>query len=304
MLLSGMYYGDQFKWFVGVVKSVIDEARVKVRIFGIHHTDDTTNVSDDDLPPALVLLPTTGDVRNHNLHPGTWVFGFFADGEDCQQPVIVGVAGQGSGITNNSSGPAGSGAVIPGQPGWDNSVIDISGNTNIEKSYNFLREKFEAMGRNDQSVHNTVCGILGRMKRESGLDPTVLNSAGGNLGAYGICQWRGDRQIGLKRRYGSNPSLAQQLSYFWDELHTAYYSKPRSMILSATTVYQACEGMSLFEVGEDVDTIRGINYVNTSHPVFVDSVRYGTEFANSIKYNPRQIDNPTPPVRIPGGTNA
>ena len=91
------FYGDRFKWFVGVVKdSFGDKNRVRVRIFGVHRTDDITDVSDGDLPGALVLYPTTGGhtsggSMSHGLKPGTWVFGFFVDGDDCQQPVIIGV---------------------------------------------------------------------------------------------------------------------------------------------------------------------------------------------------------------------
>lgn len=41
-----------------------------------------------------------------------------------------------------------------------------------------------------------AAGIVGNLQQESGpnLDPNIHNSAGGNLGAYGLAQWRGDRK--------------------------------------------------------------------------------------------------------------
>jgi len=114
-MLTDDFYGDRFRWFIGVVKDTGDDkSRVRVRIFGIHHTEDQERVSDGDLPWALVLYPTTGGQTSggnasHGLVPGTWVMGFFADGEDCQQPVVVGVINGGDGSMNNTPGGTPSG---------------------------------------------------------------------------------------------------------------------------------------------------------------------------------------------------
>ena len=72
--------------------------RVKVRIFG-YHTADTTaeGLSDDDLPWAYCIFPVTagsgsgGMSQSTNFSGGEFVFGFFIDGEDAQQPCILGV---------------------------------------------------------------------------------------------------------------------------------------------------------------------------------------------------------------------
>ena len=72
--------------------------RVKVRIFG-YHTADTTaeGLSDDDLPWAYCIFPVTagsgsgGMSQSANFSGGEFVFGFFIDGEDAQQPCILGV---------------------------------------------------------------------------------------------------------------------------------------------------------------------------------------------------------------------
>ena len=71
--------------------------RYKVRIMG-YHTACPTELPDEDLPWASVMLPVTagtsgGAVSTPNLRQGNFVYGFFIDGEDAQQPVIMGVIG-------------------------------------------------------------------------------------------------------------------------------------------------------------------------------------------------------------------
>jgi len=107
-MMTDDFYGDRFRWFVGVVKDIGDDrSRVRVRIFGIHHTEDVTKVSDGDLPWALVLYPTTGGQASsgnasHNLTSGSWVVGFFMDGIDSQQPIVIGSINGGTESTNSS----------------------------------------------------------------------------------------------------------------------------------------------------------------------------------------------------------
>ena len=70
--------------------------RVKVRILG-WNTSDKKQLKNDELPWAYCLVPTTaggatgGSSESLNLTGGEWVFGFFLDGEDGQQPIIIGV---------------------------------------------------------------------------------------------------------------------------------------------------------------------------------------------------------------------
>jgi len=44
----------------------------------------------------------------------------------------------------------------------------------------------------------TVAGVLGNVQRESNFNATAFNSQGGGKGAYGLAQWRADRQTGLE----------------------------------------------------------------------------------------------------------
>ena len=71
--------------------------RYKVRIMG-YHTASPSDLPDEQLPWASVMLPVTagvsgGGVSTPNLRQGDFVQGYFLDGEDAQQPVIMGVIG-------------------------------------------------------------------------------------------------------------------------------------------------------------------------------------------------------------------
>ena len=72
--------------------------RYKVRIMG-YHTASKGELTDEQLPWASVMYPVTagnggaGTWSNAALRQGSFVFGFFLDGEDAQQPVIMGVLG-------------------------------------------------------------------------------------------------------------------------------------------------------------------------------------------------------------------
>ena len=73
--------------------------RVKVSILG-YHSCSKDELKNDELPWAYCLKPTTagGSMgsggESINLQGGEWVFGFFLDGEDGQQPVIIGCLGK------------------------------------------------------------------------------------------------------------------------------------------------------------------------------------------------------------------
>ena len=78
--------------------------RVKVRIFG-YHTAAVGQLTDDDLPWAYCMMPVTaggsggGMLQSVNFSGGEFVFGFFLDGEDGQQPVIMGILDKSSQLT-------------------------------------------------------------------------------------------------------------------------------------------------------------------------------------------------------------
>jgi hypothetical protein len=84
--------------FLGVVENVNDPrqtGRVQVRALAYHPEKGDQGVPTEHLPWAYVLAPTTspgmsGIGSTHDLKDGSWVFGFFLDGRDAQQPFIIG----------------------------------------------------------------------------------------------------------------------------------------------------------------------------------------------------------------------
>ena len=87
-----------FTWFVGVVEDRNDPkflGRVRVRCLGLH-TDNLEKLPTADLPWAHPMNPITSatisGVGQTPLGPveGTWVVGFFSDGEEAQTPILMG----------------------------------------------------------------------------------------------------------------------------------------------------------------------------------------------------------------------
>ncbi len=94
-----MYQGKQgLVWFTGVVEDRNDPKalnRVRVRIYGAH-TDDKSLIATPDLPWSEVLMPTTSPslsglgTTTHGLVEGSTVMGFWRDGRDQQDAVVMG----------------------------------------------------------------------------------------------------------------------------------------------------------------------------------------------------------------------
>ena len=87
-----------FIWFNGVVEDRNDPqylGRVRVRCVGIHTQDKA-------VLPTPICLGRRLFCRLHRpaisglgqspsfLVEGTWVFGYFRDGDDCQEPMVIG----------------------------------------------------------------------------------------------------------------------------------------------------------------------------------------------------------------------
>lgn len=96
--MNNIYGNQNFSWWIGVVEDRKDPeklGRCKVRIFG-HHTDDIAILPTDDLPWAIPITPiTSASTSGVGIAPigpveGTWVVGWFLDGDEKQQPVMMG----------------------------------------------------------------------------------------------------------------------------------------------------------------------------------------------------------------------
>jgi type VI secretion system secreted protein VgrG len=96
--MQRIFNKDGFNWWIGVVEDRMDPeklGRCRVRIFG-YHTDSKIILPTKELPWATPIQPITSaaisGIGSSPLGPveGTWVIGFFLDGEDMQQPAIFG----------------------------------------------------------------------------------------------------------------------------------------------------------------------------------------------------------------------
>ena len=96
--MQKIFNKDGFNWWIGVVEDRKDPeklGRCRVRIFG-YHTDNRELLPVKDLPWAIPIQPITSaaisGIGSSPLGPveGSWVMGFFLDGEDMQQPAMLG----------------------------------------------------------------------------------------------------------------------------------------------------------------------------------------------------------------------
>jgi hypothetical protein len=90
-----------FVWWVGVVEDRMDPkklGRLRVRAMG-YHTDDKALIPSEKLFWANLMQPTTSSAMNGigtsptGIVEGTWCIGFFRDGLDNQDPIIMGTIG-------------------------------------------------------------------------------------------------------------------------------------------------------------------------------------------------------------------
>lgn len=65
---------------------------------------------------------------------------------------------------------------------------------------------------------NQAKGIYGNIMQESGGRHNIVSRDGYN--SYGLAQWTGTRKARLFSKYGTNPTVNQQLEYLWDELNS------------------------------------------------------------------------------------
>ena len=94
-----MIFGNnELVWWTGVVEDRDDPeklGRCRVRVFG-YHTGDTSELPTSDLPWALPMQSITSAATSGvgstpvGIVPGTWVVGWFMDGEEAQRPLIIG----------------------------------------------------------------------------------------------------------------------------------------------------------------------------------------------------------------------
>lgn len=126
---------NNLTWFTGVVEDRNDPeklGRCRVRIFG-YHIEDTNLLPTNELPWALPMQPITSAATSGigsspvGIVTGSWVVGFFLDGKDAQQPVIMGTIA-GKPITNQETT-----SKIKQTRQLNNVLKDSNGNTVYDK---------------------------------------------------------------------------------------------------------------------------------------------------------------------------
>ena len=151
-----------FLWFTGVVEDRLDPlkaGRVKVRAVGFH-TSNKEKLPTGDLPWAICVLPTTAPgISGLGSSPsflvdGSWVWGYFRDGEDCQEPVVLGsLPGQPSELPNPNKGFYDPNGVYPrtiNEPDVNRLAVN-----NPDKEHTSLTTRKEQRLTNITGVNNT-----------------------------------------------------------------------------------------------------------------------------------------------------
>ena len=200
------FYGDDTRWFVARVINWEDtyRGRVQIRILGLH----SENVSDEDLPWAKCVLPTTeggvsGIGRIPQLLNGAFVFGLFLDGKLSQMPIVLGslthneflssvqkeqIAASGRSHLENRRG------FIPGQTSRSDIVDGVILDPDLVTMYDngaANRETRSIIAMQyllDAGVANekAAAGVVGNLLGESNLVP---DGPKGSVGEEGIAQW-------------------------------------------------------------------------------------------------------------------
>ena len=245
------FYGDQpMRWFVGVVvekgADVPRLGRVKVRIPGVHGPD----VTNEDLPYAQVLIPTTepgtsGLGWNPSLEPSATVFGIFLDGKQSQLPLVMGsipvvhmpsLTQIANGIAWSNDGAPGVGsppnadAALSGPP--ESFVVDpdVKYGGNVQYAYQYF-------SKTGVFTPIAIAALTGNFLAESGgtVDGRfdIRPAVEGDIGlkrkedkSIGIAQWYGpsDRQNALfkfaKDKGGSPYDLEIQVQWVVHEWQT------------------------------------------------------------------------------------
>lgn len=160
---------DGFYWWIGVVEDRDDPEKIgrcRVRILG-YHIDNKEVLPTGDLPWAVPMQSiTSAGISGKGSAPlgpleGSWVVGFFMDGKDKQQPMIMGTMG---GLPDKTRA---CGAQEANQTQSDPGVLrDGSGNIVNDGSGNPLRT--------DQSGSTTATPVPKNQKIQENLEKVVI----------------------------------------------------------------------------------------------------------------------------------
>jgi len=113
---------EGFIWWVGAIENRADPlgiGRCQVRIFG-WHTSNKLKLPKDDLPWAHPMYPLNSSRTFSAPQLNEWVVGFFLDGENAQQPVMMGI--------------------LPGMKKDESSSVSSSGRVTAPAGYHYMSD--------------------------------------------------------------------------------------------------------------------------------------------------------------------
>lgn len=190
--MQKIFNRDGFNWWIGVVEDRLDPeklGRCRVRIFG-YHTDSKVLLPTSDLPWCIPIQPITSaglsGIGSSPLGPleGSWVIGFFLDGEDSQQPAMFGTL---SSKVVGSSFPIGKEREPVNNP-KDATVKDSQGNPVLDSQGNPVQS-------GTPTIEGWEIGQTSEKFESGGRGPGTINdyngAADGDLGgaSYGVYQF-------------------------------------------------------------------------------------------------------------------
>lgn len=80
-------------WFIAIIESIDDPdkaGKVKIRVIG-KDPFDTNSAPDESLPWAPCVVAANMSRKTIDARPKDWVIGFYIDGPQALQPVVLGV---------------------------------------------------------------------------------------------------------------------------------------------------------------------------------------------------------------------
>lgn len=210
-----------FIWAMGMVENRNDPkkmGRCQVRIVG-YHTDDKTILPTEQLPWAMPIQPITSaaisGVGSSPLGPveGTWVVGWFLDGEDMQQFAFFGTIGGISG-ENKTFKP-----VKQSKEGQQ--IINLNTGNKTDSSGNPVKDsKGNEVKVATPSVSGWKLGQTSEKYESGGKGPGVINAyqnsgdfGGASYGTYQFASFLPETMPSGKKRTGAkNSPLIQYLN--------------------------------------------------------------------------------------------
>lgn len=278
--------GLQPYFFIGQVVDNNDPTngnRVRVRCLGVHPDDPNQETNDkmekdrvdnDDLHWAILINGSYGKLE-FIPDEGDWVFGFFADGRDCQHPYVMGsLMSQGIDARNmipecppgqapTGGGAPGTGGQAPGDFNIPDSVrnAQISGTPLSQEEEDALFAQLEAQEAERRAAHglprefseaerNSIKGILA----SEGGNPaanlaTMLNRSYQSGGAPINEVVFADRQFtpATSALTGYTDVIAGVDNAGFSRFTTGFYGNATDTLTSAVNGYQALpDGINYF----------------------------------------------------------